>query len=104
MDTESFIIHIKTKDVYEDIVGNVEKRFDTSNYEIDRPLPIGKNKTVVGKMKDEIGGKIMTEFASLRPRIYSYLMDDGDNAKKAKGIKKRVIKQNLKLIIIKIAY
>ena len=104
MDTESFIIHIKTKDVYEDIVGNVEKRFDTSNYEIDRPLPIGKNKKVVGKMKDEIGGKIMTEFASLRPRIYSYLMDDGDNAKKAKGIKKRVIKQNLKLIIIKIAY
>ena len=104
MDTESFIIHIKTKDVYEDIVGNVEKRFDTSNYEIDRPLPIGKNKKVVGKMKDEIGGKIMTEFASLRPRIYSYLMDDGDNAKKAKGIKKCVIKQNLKLIIIKIAY
>ena len=104
MDTESFIIHIKTKDVYEDIVGNVEKRFDTSNYENDRPLPIGKNKKVVGKMKDEIGGKIMTEFASLRPRIYSYLMDDGDNAKKAKGIKKRVIKQNLKLIIIKIAY
>ena len=65
MDTESFIIHIKTKDVYEDIVGNVEKRFDTSNYEIDRPLPIGKNKKVVGKMKDEIGGKIMTELHHL---------------------------------------
>ena len=95
MNTGSFIIHIKTKDVYEDIVGNVEKRFDTSNYEVDRPLPIRKNKNVIGLMKDELGGKIMTEFASLRPTIYSYLMDDGDNAKKAKGIKKRVIKQKL---------
>ena len=44
MDTDSFIMHIKTEDFYKDIAGDVEKRFDTSNYEINRPLPIGKNK------------------------------------------------------------
>ena len=57
MDTDSFIIHIKTRDVYEDIANDVEKRFDTSSYEINRPLPKGKNKIVIGLMKDELGRK-----------------------------------------------
>ena len=47
-------------------------------------------------MKDELGGKIITEFAALRPKTYSYLMDDGKNDKKAKGTKKCVIKTILK--------
>ena len=47
MDTESFIIYIKTEDFYENIAKDVEKRFDTSNYEIDKPLPTGKNKKVI---------------------------------------------------------
>ena len=46
-------------------------------------------------MKDELGGKIMTKFAALRPKIYSYLMDDGNRVKKAKGTKKCVIKKIL---------
>ena len=96
MDTDSFIIQIKTEDIYEDIADDVEKRFDTSNYEIDRPLPIGKNKKVIGLMKDELGGKIMAEFAALRPITYSYLMDDGNSNKKAKGTKECVIKGRLK--------
>ena len=50
MDTDSFIVHIKTEDLYKDIADDVEKRFDTSNYEINRPLPIGKNKIVIGLM------------------------------------------------------
>ena len=87
MDTDSFIIYIKTEDVYEDIADDVEKRFDTSNYEVNRPLPTGKNKKVTGLMKNELGGKIMTEFAALRPKTYSYLMDDGKSGKKAKGTK-----------------
>ena len=82
MDTGSFIISIKTAYVYEDITDDVEKRFDTSNYEVSRPLPTGKNKKVIGLMKDELGGKIMTEFAAIRPKAYSYLMDDGNNDKK----------------------
>ena len=60
MDTDSFIKHIKTENFYKDIADDVEKRFATSNYEINRPLPIGKNKKVIGLMKDELGGKIMT--------------------------------------------
>ena len=70
---------------------NVEKRFDTSNYEVNRPLLTGKNKKVIGLMKDELGGKIMTEFVALRPKTYSYWMDDGNSDKKAKGTKKCVI-------------
>ena len=71
MDTDSFIINVKTEDVYEDIANDVEKRFDTSNYEVNRPLPKGKNKKVIGQMKDELEGKIMTEFFALRPETYS---------------------------------
>ena len=51
-DTDSFIMHIKTKDFYEDIADDVEKRFDISNYECNRPLPKGKNKKMIGLMKD----------------------------------------------------
>ena len=96
MDTDSFIINIKTKDFYEDIANDVEERFDTSNYEVNRPLPKGKNKKVIGLMKDKLGGNIMTQFAALRPKNYSYIMDDGKNDKRTKGTKKCVIKTILK--------
>ena len=96
MDTDRIIIDIKTEDFYEDISNNVNKRFDTSNYEIKRPLLIGRNKNVKGLMKNELGGKIMTEFAALRPKTYSCLMDDGKSDKKAKGTKKCVIKRRRK--------
>ena len=62
MDTDSFIKNIKTNDFYKDISNDVENRFDTSNYEVNRPLPTGKNKKIIGLMKDELGGKIITEF------------------------------------------
>ena len=96
MDTDSFIIYIKTEDFYEDIANDVEKRFDTSNYEVDRPLPTGKNKKVIGIMKDELRGRIMTEFVALRPKTYSYLTDDCKEDEKAKGTKKCVIKRVIK--------
>ena len=96
MDTDSFIINIKTEDFDEDIEDDGKKRFDTSNYEVNRPLPTGKNKKVRGLMKDELGGKIMTEFAALRQKTCSYLMDDGTSDKKANGTKKCVIKRALK--------
>ena len=84
MDTDSLVYHIKTEDFYADIVNDVEERFNTSCYVPDgyhvpriaeqshRPLPVGKNKKVIGFMKDELGGTIMTEFVSLRPKLYSY--------------------------------
>ena len=77
MDTDSFIMNIKTEDFYKDIANDVGKRFDTSNYEVNRPLPTGKNKKVIGLMKDELGGKMITEFVTLRPKTYSYSTDDG---------------------------
>ena len=72
MDTDSFIMNIKTNDFYEDIASDVENKFDTSNYEVNRPLPTGKNKKVIGLMKDELGGKIITEFVTLRSKTYSF--------------------------------
>ena len=95
-DMDSFIMNIKTNDFYKDIANDVENRFDTSNYEVNRPLPMGRNKKVIGLMKDELGGKIITEFVILRPNTYSYLTDDGKEDKKAKGTKKCVIKKMTK--------
>ena len=100
MDIDTFIINFKTKDFYQDITDDVEKRFDTSNYECNRPLPTGKNKKVIGLMKGELGGKITTEFVALRPKTYSYLMDDDSEVKKAKGPKK-CVKKTLRLTIYK---
>ena len=65
MDTESFIIYVKTDYIYKDVAENVEARFDTSNYELDRPLPKGKNIKVIGLMKDELVGKIVAKFVRL---------------------------------------
>ena len=89
---------------YEDIANDVEEIFDTSNYEVNRLLPKRKNRKVIGLMKDELGGKIMTEFATFRPKTYSYLMDGGKNDKKSKGTRKSAIKRYLNLMIIKISY
>ena len=96
MDTDSFIMNIKTNDFYKDIANDVENRFDTSNYEVNRPLLMGRNKKVIGLMKDELGGKIITEFITLRPKTYSYLTDDGKEDKKAKGTKTCAIKKMIK--------
>ena len=95
MDTDSLIMNIKTKDFYKDIAQDVEERFDTSNYDVDRPLPKGKNKKVVGLMKDKLGGWIITEIVALRPKTYSYMTDEFIEMKKAKGTKKCVIKRML---------
>ena len=55
IDTDSFTVQVKTDDIYKDIEEDVEKRFDTSNFELHRPLPKGKNKKVIGLMKDGLG-------------------------------------------------
>ena len=88
MDTDSFIMNIKTEGFYKDT--------DTSNHEVNRPLPTGKHKKVIGLMKDELGGKIITEFVILRPKTYSYLTDDCKEDKKGKRTKKCVIKRMIK--------
>ena len=96
MDTDSFIMNIKTNYFYKDIANDVENRFDTSNYEVNRPLTTGKNKKIIGLLKDGLVGKIITEFVTLRPKTYSFLTDDGKENKKAKGTKMCVIRKMIK--------
>ena len=88
MDKGSFIVHVKPDDIYKDIAEDVDTRFDTSNFETDRPLPKGENKKVIGLMKNELGGQIMKEFVGLRAKTYSYLKDNNDEDKKRKRHKK----------------
>ena len=97
MDTDSLIPHIITEELNEYIANDVERWFDTSNFDENdkRPLPIGKNKKVPGLFKDELGGKIIKELCLLRLEAYAYLMEDDSVKKKAKGTKKCVIKRRL---------
>ena len=101
MDTDSLIPFIKTEDSYEDIADDVEKRFDASDYKVDRPQPKGKNKKS-DRINERQLKRIITEFVALRPKTYAYQIDDYDDyddsrVKKAKGTKKCVIKRMLKL-------
>ena len=97
MGTDSFVIHIKTEDFYEDIANDVKEWFDTSNYDEDdkRPLPIGRNKIVIVLFKDEFGQKITKEFVTIRAKTRPYLTDDNSEHKKSKGTKMCVIKREL---------
>ena len=90
MDTDSFIVYIKTNDVYKNIAESV----GTSNYEL--KVPKFKNKKIIGLMKDALRGKIMKKFLELKAKTYIYSIDDGSEIKKAKGTKKCVIKNKLK--------
>ena len=71
MDTDRFIVRVKTDGIYKDIAKDVEKRFDNSNYEIDRPLPEWKYEKVIGLMKNELGEQIMKKFLGIRAKTYS---------------------------------
>ena len=51
-DTNSIVVNIKSEDIYAEYI---ETKLDTSNYEVDRPLPTGKSRKVLGLMKDELG-------------------------------------------------
>ena len=66
METDSFIVHVKTEDIYKDTAEDVETKLDTSNFELDRRLAKGKNIKLIGLMQDEFGGQTMKEFVGLR--------------------------------------
>ena len=96
-DTDRLVIHVETEEFYKDIACDVEKVFDTSNYDRndERPLPIGINKKVIGMFNHELGGKIMTEFFALRAKTYPYIIEDVSVHKRAKGTKKCIIKREI---------
>ena len=83
----SFILYIKTDDIYKDIPEGVETRFYTSNYELEKLLPKEKNKKVIVLMKDKLCIKIMIKSVGLSAKTYSYLTNDGSQDKKAKSTK-----------------
>ena len=91
-----FIVCIKTDNVYKDIAEDVETRFDTSNYELDRPLVKNKNKKVIGLMKDRLGGKIMIQFVGLRAKTDSYVLGDFIEEKRNYVIKRKLKFENHK--------
>ena len=95
--TDSFAYKIETDDFFKNISGDVKKLFDTSNFPKNHLCGIetGQNKKVAGMFKDEVGGKIIEEFVGLRSKLYFYKLN-GEEEKKCKGIKKNVVKKNIK--------
>ena len=96
-DTDSFLYEIITEYFSKDISGDVRDRFDTSEYPENHPsgIPTGINKKVLGKFKDEVAGKIIKEFVGLRAKLYSFKMEDGEENKRCKGVKKQVVKETI---------
>ena len=98
MNTGSFAYEIEAEEFHRDIAKDVKKMLDTCGYSKDdnRPLPIGENKKVIGLMRDELGGKIMTEFVALRAKMHAYRKIDKEVEKKrCKGTKKCVVSEGL---------
>jgi hypothetical protein len=97
-DTDSLMYQIDTDDFCEDIKVDVKDKFDTSGYSEDHPSGIltGCNKKVMGMMNDEAAGKIIEEFVGLRAKLSSFKMNEGKEEKKCKGVKKVVVKKNIK--------
>ena len=96
-DTDSLMYQIKTKDFYLDICPDVRGKFDTSDYPDDHPSGIitGANKKVIGMFKDEVAGKQITHFVGLRPKLYSFKIEEDREVRKCKGVKKSVVKKKL---------
>ena len=94
-DTDSLTYEIEAEDVYRDF-WNDKDRFDNSDYPESSPYFDKTNKKVIGKFKDEACGIPITEFVGLRSKMYSYIKDNQKGGKTAKGIKKNIIKNNIK--------
>ncbi|XP_073228494.1 uncharacterized protein [Porites lutea] len=94
--TDSLMYEIKTKDFYLDIFNDVRDKFDTSDYPSNHKSGItGANKKVIGVFKDEVAGKQITHFVGLRPKIYSFKIEEEREVRKCKGIKKNVVKKTM---------
>ena len=96
-DTDSLMYHIHTDDFYKDISRDIKKKFDTSDYSPNHESGIltGVNKKVIGMFKDEVAGKQITCFVGLRPKLYSFRIEEDKEVRKCKGIKKNVVKKKL---------
>ena len=94
-DTDSLTYHITAEDLYQDMKED-QHLHDTSNYSKDHFLFSEVNKKVIGKFKDETGGLPIVEWIGLRAKMYSMMTDDGKEKKTGKGIKKSVLKKEIR--------
>ena len=95
-DTDSFVFHTKTEDIYQDLK-DINDEMDFSGYDKNHNCYDATNKKVLGKFKDEVGGKIMTGFIGLRPKCYAFKIHGGDTEyKKCKGTAKNTGKRKIK--------
>ena len=104
-DTDSLVLKIETEDFFADISGDVAEWFDTNEFPEDHPAVLGglsivkENKKKIGLMKDDCGGKIVTEWVALRPKLYSFLTEEKEKIggkQKAKGLKKSMKNKSLR--------
>ena len=93
-DTDSLCYHIETEDIYSDFFADRE-RFDNSDYPSDSKFYFAENKKVIGKFKDETAGVPIREFIGLKSKMYSISLDNEKFNKKAKGVKKNVIRKGI---------
>ena len=95
-DTDSFVFHTKTNDIYEDL-NTIKKELDFSDYPKEHKCYDDNNKKVLGKFKDELKSKIITGFIALRPKCYAYsVYGDDKKYKKCKGIAKGTVRRQMK--------
>ena len=88
-DTDSLMYEIKIEDIY-DVFSTNKEIFDFSNYSTKSKYYHDSNKLVTGKMKDETGGVLIEEFFGLKPKIYSFLVDNNEH-KKANGVRRNIV-------------
>ena len=93
-DTDSLCYHIETEDIYSDLFADREL-FDNSHYPSDSKFYFSENKKVIGKFKDETAGVPIREFIGLKSKMYSISLDNEKFSKKAKGVKKNVIRKGI---------
>ena len=90
-DTDSLLLDIKCEDIFSELAnGPISEYMDFSNFDVSHPLFSNKNKGVLGKLKSEIGSKIIEEVVALQPKVYSIKLSDNEEIKKAKGTKKTI--------------
>ena len=90
IDTDNLLNAIKTEDIYEDFSKDKET-FDSSNYSTKSKYYDDSNKLLVGKLKDETSDVAIENLVGLKPKMFSFLVDDNSEHKKAKGVNKNVV-------------
>ena len=91
-DTDSLVYENKTEGVYEDFYKD-KNLFDFSDYPLNSKFFDPVYKKVIGKMKDEFRGKIISDFIGLKSKMYSLIAVDNEQVKKTKGLSKSVVKK-----------